>query len=62
MDIGKVVVMCLLIAGCGGGSHHTKGGGGYEPLPSRNLNINTQCDQGVCREMTVDYYNKRGVY
>ena len=64
MDIGKVVVMCLLIAGCGGGSHnHTgKGGGGWEPLPSRNLNITTQCDQGVCRDMTVDYYNKRGIY
>lgn len=57
----RVIMMCLLLTGCGGGSNQ-KGGGGYEPLPSRNLNMTTQCDQGVCRDMTVDYYNKRGVY
>ena len=57
-----IMIICLVIAGCGSHTHTQKGGGGWEPLPSRNLNITTQCDQGVCRDMTVDYYNKRGVY
>lgn len=55
----RVCVVLLILSGCANGGSHK--GSGYEPLPPRNLNHTTQCDQGGCRDSTVDYFNNRGM-